>query len=87
MKKYIGGPSNINTMLFLLNKETQIGSKTVYLDAMQARVYFQPNILTKFEEIIAQYKAWNHYVTADLQVEANDMKFLKLKLDIFCLSY
>jgi len=40
MQKYVGGPTKINTMLFLLKKETQIGSVTMYLDAMEAIVYF-----------------------------------------------
>lgn len=57
MQKYIGGPAKINTMLFLLKKETHTGSKNVYPDAMEARVHYNPNLIGKFEETITQYKA------------------------------
>ena len=36
---------------------------------MEARVNFQPNIPTKFEDTITKYKAWHQYVTIKLQVE------------------
>jgi len=38
MYKFIGFPVQINTMFLLIKKETQIDSKSVYLDAMEARV-------------------------------------------------
>lgn len=63
MQKYIGVPSNINMKLFLLQKEAQTISKTIYPDAMEARDHFQPNLLAKFEQKITQYKAWRQYVS------------------------
>lgn len=75
MQKHIGGPIQLNTMLLLLKKETQIGSKAVYSDVMEARVYFQPDPIAQFGEVIAQYKAWYHYVTEKLQVEVAELEF------------
>lgn len=75
MHTYIGGPVQINMMFLLLKKETQIGSKSVYLDAMEARVFFQPDTIIQFGDVIMQYKAWNRYVTEKHQVE-----FVELEL-------
>lgn len=38
MKKYIDGPIKVNTMLLMLQNEVDTGSKTIYLDAMEARI-------------------------------------------------
>jgi len=75
MQRYIGGPVQINTMFLLLEKETQTGSNTVYPDAMEARVRFQPETIAQFGDIIAQYKSWHHYVTEKNQVEVVELEF------------
>jgi len=41
MQRYIGGPVMVNTMLHMLQKKLDIGSKTIYPDAMEARVLYQ----------------------------------------------
>lgn len=43
MKKYIGGPVQINTVMLSLKKETKTSSKPVHPDAMEVIVHFQPN--------------------------------------------
>lgn len=53
VQKYISGPTKINTIFFLLKKETQTRSKTVYPNTMEDRVFFHPNIIANLEEIIA----------------------------------
>jgi len=75
MQKYIGGPAKINTMLFLLKKETKTSSKTVYEDVMEERVCFQPDPITKFGEKIAQYRGLHSYVTEKIKVEVVDLEF------------
>jgi len=70
MRKYIDGTVKINTMLLLLKKETQIGSNIVYPDSIEARVHFHPDLIAKFGGIITEYKAWHHYVTKELKIEA-----------------
>ena len=40
MQKYIGGPIMVNTMLHMLQNELGTGSKTIYLDDMEARVCY-----------------------------------------------
>jgi len=62
-------------MLLMLKKETQTSSKLVYLVAMEVRVYFHPEIITQFGDVITQYKAWHHYVTEKNQVEVDEFKF------------
>ena len=62
MHKYIGGPVQINIMMLLLKKEIQTDSKLVYLDSMETRVWFQPDLFTQFGEVIAQYKSWHHLI-------------------------
>lgn len=63
MQNYIGGPFQINTMMLLVKKEIQTSSKLVYLNSMEARVWFQHNPIAQFGEVIAQYKYWHHHVT------------------------
>lgn len=60
-------------------------SNNVYPDAMEVRVHFQPNPITKFGEFITEYKYWYHYVTKKLQVEVAELEFPKLELDMFVL--
>lgn len=62
-------------MFLLLKKETQTSSKPVYLDSMETRVYFKPDIIVLFKELIVQYRAWYRYVTEEKQVEIAKMEF------------
>lgn len=71
----MGDPIYINAMFLSLKKEIQTSFKSVYLDAMEARVCFQPNPITQFGEIITQYNAWHHYVTEKPQVEVVELDF------------
>jgi len=40
MQNFIGDLVNVKTMMLMLPNELDIGSKIVYLDAMEARVHF-----------------------------------------------
>lgn len=40
-------------MFFLLQKEEKTSSETIYPNAMEARICYEPNLLTMFEETIA----------------------------------
>lgn len=79
MKIYIVGHANINMKPFLLYNEAYTCSKTIYLDAMEAKVRYQPILPTKFEQINAQYKSWHQYVTTELQVEVVELEFPSTK--------
>jgi len=48
MQNYMGGLFQNRTMLLFLKKEGKIGSKSSYLNSMEARVYFQPNTIMHF---------------------------------------
>lgn len=39
-QKFIGGPAKVKKMFLMFENELDIGSKIVYLDAMEARVRF-----------------------------------------------
>ena len=58
MQKYIGGPIMVNTMLHMLQNELDTGSKTIYLDAMEARVFFQKYTIKEFGDTVTQYQYW-----------------------------
>lgn len=75
MQNYIGGPVQIRTMLLLLERDVKIGSKSLYPDIMEARVCFQPDFITQFGDVIAQYLAWHQYVTEKDQVEVVELEF------------
>jgi len=45
MQKYINGPVKVNTMMHMLQNEFDTGSKTIYPDAMEARVCFQKDTI------------------------------------------
>lgn len=68
MQKYIGGLVKANTMLLMLQNELDKGSKTIYPDAMLARVHFQKDTIT-------QYQAWHQYVTEMHQVDVVGLDF------------
>lgn len=42
---------------------------------MEARVYFQPDTIMQFGDIITQYQAWNQYVTEKRQVGVAELEF------------
>lgn len=46
MHNYIGDLVQVWTMLIMLQREVETGSKTLHLDAMEARVCFQPDTIT-----------------------------------------
>ncbi len=52
MKKYIGGPIKVNTMLYMLQDMLDIGSKTIYPDSMEARVHFHKDTIKHFGDTI-----------------------------------
>ena len=45
MQNYISRPFRVKTMMLMLQNELDIGSKTVYWDAMEARFCFQPDTI------------------------------------------
>lgn len=55
IQNYIDGPIQIRTMLLMFEKEVKTGSKSLYLDTMEARVRFQPDTIMQFGDVIAQY--------------------------------
>lgn len=57
MQKYVDGPVQVREMLLMLQNELKNGSKTLYLNSMEARVYFQLDIITQFGDTITQYQA------------------------------
>ena len=67
----------VNTMLHMLQDELDTGSKTIYMDDMEARVYYQKDTVKQFGDIITQYQAWHQYVTVKHQVEVVELVFPK----------
>lgn len=59
----------------MIQNELDIGSKTVYPNAMEARVYFQKDIVKKFGDPIAQYEAWHQYVAKKQKEEVVELDF------------
>ena len=61
-------------MFFLLDKYVKTGSKSLYLDDMEARVHFHPNTIMKFGDVIAQYQDWHRYMIKKDQVEVAELE-------------
>lgn len=59
----------------MLHNELETGSKTLYLKAMEARVYFQLDTIMQFWDIITQYQAWHQYVTENKKLEVVEIDF------------
>jgi len=51
------------------------GSKTIFPDAMEARVRFQKDTIKQFGDTIMQYQAWHQYVIEKHQVEVAKLVF------------
>lgn len=45
----------VNTMIHTLHDDLDKRSKTIYLEAMEGRVYYKKGTIKKFGDIIAQY--------------------------------
>lgn len=52
MKNYIGGPIMVDTMFLMLQNDLDTGSKTIYRDVVEARVYFQKDTIKQFGDTI-----------------------------------
>ena len=65
----------VNTMLHMLRDELGISSKTIYLDAMEVRVFYQKDTIKQFGDIISQYQAWHEHLTEKHQVEVSELVF------------
>ena len=75
MQKFIDGPVKVKTMLLMLQNKLDIGSKTMYPNAMEAKVCFQQDIVKQFGYTITQYQYWHQYVTEKQQVEVVELEF------------
>lgn len=47
----------------------------MYSDAMEARLYFQHDVVEQFGDTITQYQAWHQYMTKKQQVEVDELDF------------
>lgn len=61
--------------MLMLQNEFDTGSKTIYSDSMEERVYFQKDTIKQFWDTITQYQAWHRYVTEKHQVDAIELDF------------
>lgn len=75
MENYLSGIIQIRTMQLLLKKEVKTGSKSLYLDVMEARVYFEPDTIMQFGDFITQYQAWHRYLIENHQVEVVELDY------------
>ena len=55
MQKYISGPTTLKTMLCMLQDELDRGFRTIYVEAMEVRVFLDKHITKKYGDTIAQY--------------------------------
>ena len=65
----------LNTMLHMIQDESDIGSKTIYPDFMEARVHYQKDTIKQFGDIISAYQAWYDYMIEKHQVEVSELVF------------
>lgn len=75
MQNYIDGPIQIRKMFLFLKRDVKTSSKSLYLDAMEARVPFQLDTIMQFGDVITQYQDWHQYVTRKYQVEVVKLAF------------
>jgi len=62
-------------MLDMIQYELEKGYKTIYSEAMEARVYFHKDITKGYGDTIAQYQAWYHFITEDHQENVVELVF------------
>jgi len=53
--KFINGPVKVKTMFLMLQNELDTSSKIVYPNSMEARVFFQEDIVKYFGDTITHY--------------------------------
>lgn len=69
MWKHTIGVVMVYIMLHMLQDEMDLGSNTIYLDAMEERVRYQEDTIKQFGDIISYYQDWHEYTTKNNQVE------------------
>ena len=75
MHNFNNGPIKVRTLFFMLQNELDTGSKTIYLDVMEARVCYQKDTIKQFGDIITQYQVWHEYVSEKHQVKVFELVF------------
>jgi len=59
----------------MLHDELDRGSKSIYPEAMEARVHFQKDIIKEYVDTIAHCQSWHQFVTQDHGEEVNELVF------------
>lgn len=59
------GPTMLNTKLCMLQDEFDRGSKSVYLEAMEATVCFYRDFIKEYMDTIAHHQTWYQFITED----------------------
>lgn len=59
----------------MLQDELGNDSRTIYLETMDERVYFQRYITKKYGDTKVQYQDWYEYVTEHHQEDVTDLVF------------
>jgi len=75
MQMYIIGLGFLKTKLCMLQEEFDQGSKSVYLEEMEARVHFQKDIIKEYSDTIADYQTWHQFVTEDHREKVDKLVF------------
>jgi len=78
MRMHIISPALLRTKLHMLQDELDRGSKSVYLEAMEARASFREDIIKEYAATIAHYQAWHLFITKDHEEDVDEMVFPQL---------
>ena len=78
MHQCVAAPAALKTMMSILLDELDRGAKSVYPDAMEARVRFQQDVTIEHANTITNYQAWHQFATVDHCKDVKELIFPQL---------
>ena len=75
MHEYVFISAALNTMMHMLSDKLDRGAKSVYPDAMEARVHFQQDVTFEHADTIMDYQAWHQFATIDHREDVEELVF------------
>lgn len=75
MYQYVTSSTTLKTMMRMLSDELDIGAKSIYLDATEARVHFQKYVTIEYIGTIADYQSCHQFATIDHHDDVKELVF------------
>lgn len=73
MHQYVASLATLNTMMHMLLDELDNGVRAVYLNAIEARVFFHNDVTTEYADTIADYHYWHQFTIVDHHEDVEEL--------------